>query len=317
MRLSSFLLPLLGPLLGGFLFARTSYYTKYTVRRMQGRRLLFYAATAGFFLFWGAWFLIYGFNIHLPCVLDRFCADNIADTSSVFRSVNGRDVYLSIVGFFLGFIAYPLNYFSRKLDDHLDHVRTIWDDPIRFTKETNRGSLWLRFKWWLSRWGTESYAVRDQGDELEVFIGDAFWRGRMILVTLDSGKVYAGHVTDPPDPGSEREYLSMLPLHSGYRDSENKKITWVINYAVVLDEITPTREGSNEDQSSEASENTDGDSSSDSSHGTTPEHGDVDDQYAEFEVILPLRQMQSVHFFSYKADTKLRGTIPDGWTPEE
>lgn len=53
----------------------------------------------------------------------------------------------------------------------------------------------------------------------------------LVQVTLSDGKVYVGWIDRlPPDPASTDAYLQLLPITSGYRHKETKKVVFTTHY---------------------------------------------------------------------------------------
>ncbi len=66
-------------------------------------------------------------------------------------------------------------------------------------------------------------------DEMEGLLVDAIKGGKMISVTMSSGKVYAGQPIGTAEPRSTRKAIAMLPLVSGYRE-DNGKLIFTTHY---------------------------------------------------------------------------------------
>ncbi len=90
-----------------------------------------------------------------------------------------------------------------------------------------------------------------------------------ILVTLSSGKVYVGFAVRLPNPELERTDIRLLPLLSGYRESETQAIHFTINYDRVLSQL---------------------------------EHPDLNHlRPGDFEVVIPVSQISASHLFDVEA----------------
>ncbi len=72
-------------------------------------------------------------------------------------------------------------------------------------------------------------------DELEGLLVDAINNGKMISVTMSSGKVYAGQPIGTAEPRSTRKAIAMLPLVSGYREA-NGKLIFTTHYDQIFKE---------------------------------------------------------------------------------
>lgn len=63
--------------------------------------------------------------------------------------------------------------------------------------------------------------------------------GKPVLVTLKSHKVYVGGVYASIDePSREFTFVKILPIRSGYRHHETKKVTFSTNYGTLLESAT-------------------------------------------------------------------------------
>lgn len=65
-----------------------------------------------------------------------------------------------------------------------------------------------------------------------------------IAISHESGKVYVGYVIDTMDPADENSHLTILPIYSGYRETETLRFKLKTKYQYVIDLITSPREES-------------------------------------------------------------------------
>jgi hypothetical protein len=57
-------------------------------------------------------------------------------------------------------------------------------------------------------------------------------RGKMVMLTLDDGKVYCGYIDwIPGNPNAADAFLEVQPVFSGYRESEGKRVQLPVSYA--------------------------------------------------------------------------------------
>lgn len=89
------------------------------------------------------------------------------------------------------------------------------------------------------RIAVESYLfTRRTSNSLERLLYRATSRGSMVMITLDDGKVYCGYVDwIPGNPGSADAFLEVLPIFSGYRESETKRVSLPVTYAPFLERL--------------------------------------------------------------------------------
>jgi hypothetical protein len=84
-------------------------------------------------------------------------------------------------------------------------------------------------------------AIREAGDDLEMLLLETMDREVSVLVTLSSAKVYIGRVTRSVDPSQERRYVSLLPMLSGYRNSEDQEFIPTNDYLSLYEDVISGR----------------------------------------------------------------------------
>jgi len=70
------------------------------------------------------------------------------------------------------------------------------------------------------------------------FLLNALLEEKSISITLKNHKVYVGRVIEMPEPKRPLKYVGILPLQSGYRERENKRMHLPVNYYDVYLKIT-------------------------------------------------------------------------------
>jgi len=60
---------------------------------------------------------------------------------------------------------------------------------------------------------------------------------RSVLLTVKSGKVYVGNVVTNFNPTYDVKSVKIMPILSGYRDSEDQTVTFTTDYFSLLEEI--------------------------------------------------------------------------------
>jgi len=76
---------------------------------------------------------------------------------------------------------------------------------------------------------------RLDANALERLFLDATDRDQMVILDLDSGKVYVGLIQwTPPTPGSEDSFIRILPILSGYRKDDTHEVEFTTTYASVI-----------------------------------------------------------------------------------
>lgn len=77
---------------------------------------------------------------------------------------------------------------------------------------------------------------------LERLFADAQDHNQMVMLTIDSGKVYVGLIkSTPPNPGSDDSYIRILPVLSGYRKDGTHEVEFTTTYAEAIQQTV--REG--------------------------------------------------------------------------
>jgi len=81
----------------------------------------------------------------------------------------------------------------------------------------------------------KSAAVNLHGDALDRLLFRATKEGQPVVITLENRKVYIGFVADAPNLEREGRYLGLLPVTSGYRDSETLAFKRTTNSSFLID----------------------------------------------------------------------------------
>lgn len=246
----SFSLPvLLAPLVAGYVFSVLWNASYYQAAREDGQRIYFRAAFYAFFLGGVATLL------HIAIVFDWQWGWYLTyvDVISAFTGSTREDTH-SIAAHPVVFLnTLPI---SIGLGGLLSVTRLEW-----IVNMPRIGTV----AWWWERLILD-HATKNM--DFERIVTRAFRKSVPILVTLNSFKVYAGWVVAAPSPVSERRYLRILPVLSGYRDATTHALEFTTEYAGVLLKIS-------EGQDDEVY------------------HLDPDD----LEVVVPVDQVSSVHLF--------------------
>lgn len=83
----------------------------------------------------------------------------------------------------------------------------------------------------------EDRIIQNEGTLFDIVTNDSMKRRKTVLLTLKSGKVYAGFVTSAPSPGHSRPMIRILPTISGYRDRKTHRVVFTTNYSEALERI--------------------------------------------------------------------------------
>ncbi len=183
------------PLLGGYIFARNCFRTRYSALRSENYRLLFVSAECGLYLLILAAILRYIFTLAEPSVpllalLDR-------QWHAIFPFEYSGVAFLSL---FLG--------------------RTLGPVVNRLFKFTSEGEV--------------NRTIGEKRDPLEVLLKYAMEEHRAVIVTLQSGKVYVGQVITNFNPAYDLQSVKISTIMSGYRKPEDQTVIFNTDYGSVL-----------------------------------------------------------------------------------
>lgn len=185
------------PVLGGFLFVKYSYLTRFRAIRDNGYVILFKSAVVGLF-FYGFSFLIWR-----AAILDEKANPAIPEWIDFLHDFLGYPELLPAIFslFLMGFFVVTVNYFLDK--DEMKKLVITQDD-----------------------------------DAFEVTILNAYLEKKFILVTLNTGKVYVGKVTDTYfRVNDEIRSIRFSPFFSGYRKPDDLTLQLTTYYGHIYKQI--------------------------------------------------------------------------------
>jgi len=85
----------------------------------------------------------------------------------------------------------------------------------------------------LNKKTAQDWAIHHYGSNLLRLLHTATKYEMLVSVTLDNRKVYVGFVITAPNLQSTEQYVQLLPVLSGYRDSNDLRLNFTTNYAQV------------------------------------------------------------------------------------
>lgn len=187
------------PLLSGFYFLIKYKYNTYKYQRLDSQILIFHSILYGIFIFIG----LYLFRIILSFLFPRLIV-NIYSFLYELPIAKQDFLWTSLFCFILTVLLVEiLNYVNEK------NEYFCWRKPV-------------------------DKAIDEIGDEVEQLFKQSFLDKLLIQITLKNNKVYVGFA-DTILPPKETNYLKIVPLISGYRDSETKKLEFTTEYFEALD----------------------------------------------------------------------------------
>jgi hypothetical protein len=182
------------PILSGYYFLTRYVYLKYKYDRIETQRLIFNSIITGSVLFIITYFIRVIVSLKCPELINQFY-------KLLYKLPIQKQPLLW---------TFVFNFIFIILFTHLlNKILKICD---YFKKQT-----------------PVEQAVDDFGDEIEQLFKKAVKEELLIQITLKSNKVYVGFVEYIPPP-KESNYLKIIPLISGYRNDETKKIKFNIDY---------------------------------------------------------------------------------------
>lgn len=167
--------------------------------------------------------------------------------------------------------------------------------------------------------------VQEYGTDLEKTLMTSLAEFRMLLITLDTGKVYAGWVVRTPnldfdnqDPGAGFDLLTFM---SGYRESPTMKVVFTTDYTWIYEEDHGSPEKANTDAAADGAPSDEGGAAAESPTGTpaAPEADEAEPLHQltvdELVTFIPIRRIVSTTFFDPALfDEFQRRTMPTSLT---
>ena len=126
---------------------------------------------------------------------------------------------------------------------------------------------------WFRAWSNLVLNRAIMDNDFELLILRAVQRDRPVMFTMNDSKVYVGWVIRAPNPVESRKAVRILPLVSGFRDSETRVLEFTTDYLGLIDKI------------------------SDDSPESPLNHLDL----VDLEIVLPVECIVSSHPFDFEA----------------
>ncbi len=219
------------PLMAGYIFISTWLATRYLIKREDSQKLYIRAA------FWGLWLFLLAF------VLTYQIKDSILVGLGFFRSLMDSVpfeaknekidtafwIFALTMTLLIGtFGGYFLNWSYAVATITIRLIGGKKPALSEIYKHARRDSI--------------KKAINVMNADLELILLRAMEENMPVCVTLGHGKVYVGFITGSIDPGDKRDMLRILPLVSGYRKSDDYKITFTTSYISLYDLCTEGKE---------------------------------------------------------------------------
>lgn len=247
------------PVVGGYAFASIWSASLYTLARESGHRLYFRA------VFYAVFLVVCASEVHVILVAHTEWYPRILSAVSEATpfGTNHSSIWgqlsllvVLVLSLVLGpSLAYLLNF--SRLPWFLNRYGIGW--PSRLA--------WLER--WLERWEQFLLERAIAKNDLERLVLRSVQRTMPLLLTLKTGKVYAGWAMEAPNPIGERRYIKVLPLMSGYRTSGTHEVEFTNKYGDIISVV----QGQSEDE------------------------GLAHLSEEDLAVVLPVSDLVSIHFF--------------------
>lgn len=226
---------LLLPLLGGYWLLWQSNRTRYLFARQDGHRLLIWSAMAGAALLVVASMIVT--VLRLLQGIGEPSSSGTFDLAAWWHMVSPFPHSGKAVG------ALVLGLLAPLLLNRLPAYRN--------------GSVWAR------------RAAEHYGQEIELLILRSLDHKMPLMATLGNGKVYVGYVSHAVNAETDRRYVRMLPMVSGYRDPSDQRVVFTMLYEDVMRQ---------------------------SDDPASPMYGVLQ---RDFEVVFPLSEVRSMNLFDW------------------
>lgn len=216
------------PLLAGYVFISTWLATKYLIKREDSQKLYIRAA------FWGLWLFLLAFaltyqikdSVLAGLIFFRSLMDSVPFEVANEKIDNAFWVLTLTITLIIGtFGGYFLNWLYAIYVTPKKKLATIVLDRLIGGKNPALSAIYN-----YARRDAVRGAITVMNADLELILLRSMEENMPVCVTLGHGKVYVGLITGSIDPGDKRDMLRVLPLVSGYRKSDDYKITFTTSY---------------------------------------------------------------------------------------
>jgi len=196
------------PLLAGYIFLHVSYRFRYRAKTLEGHRLVYETAIAGFVIFAVARFLVLGAD----------ALDWIDPYWSTWRSMKSDVPLLGTSLASLGLAAlfgFISNTYVAWRVGGQQHPRPSWTIRFELAKLTALRS-----------------ALASSKNELKDLLSRSAEEGDLVLLSMRDRKVYVGWVVDSPTPDRNETDLAILPIYSGHRRTDDLRVVLDTPYPI-------------------------------------------------------------------------------------
>ena len=129
---------------------------------------------------------------------------------------------------------FPFYRTYRPLWNHYADVPYLGTFALCIPVAIFSATIWNLF---VSREEGRESAVETDGDSLMSLMQRAVKEERMLSITLESRKWYAGYLINTPDLRPSEKYFSLLPVLSGYRDKDTLEARRTLRYDRIYEKM--------------------------------------------------------------------------------
>lgn len=168
---------------------------------------------------------------------------------------------------------------------------------------------WIPLNRFFDEDGEIDRAIREDANPFELLLKRAQDENVQVLLSMTNHKVYVGYIIHQFNPASPTNYIGLLPMQSGYRDSTTKELFFTINYTNVYEMIT----GEIDDIAHriEKIENMSPEEQAKLVESGQPDYWELTQEWERledttdlFELVIPTNQIASINFYDDEIHAK-------------
>lgn len=175
-----------------------------------------------------------GYYILANCIFYKYTFQRAEGEKLVLKSIITGIILILVTFIFRGlfefFFPKPIIFLYQHFPIHFPYLGTTLMSfvfAVIYTKVVNYigfdiSELYVR------------RAIQQEGTELEILLMNIYVNRNFVQITLNNDKVYIGFVHTLPMP-RRALYVVLIPVYSGFRDSNTKKLNITTNYFSVYE----------------------------------------------------------------------------------
>ena len=179
---------------------------------------------------------------------------------------------------------------------------------------------WYPLNWFFPKEEQINRVIKEDADPFEILLKRARDEGIAVSITMTNDKVYIGLITHQFNPATPTSNIGLLPLQSGFRESDTKKMIFTTFYSQTYEKVIEEIDEVSAkiiDLKAERRELT----QNEDSERLVIVNSELNEKIKEweqlertsnlFELVIPVNQIASVNFFDSKVHTKYFLPSPD------